>query len=162
MHAMALDIDCPRAFHPPVVPREACVSSGIGHAVHDLAGLMLASALGGLARYWLSGVVGRRIGERFPWGTMTVNVTGAFAIGVAAALASAGRGWLADPGMAQITMIGFLGSYTTVSAFSLQTLALARDGELRHATANVVLSVGLCLSAAALGLAAGGLLAGVG
>ena len=50
---------------------------------------------------------------------------------------------------------GFLGSYTTVSSFALQTLALARDGESRAALGNVALSVGLCLGAVALGFAGG-------
>jgi fluoride exporter len=115
------------------------------------------SALGGMARFWLSGVVAGRIGETFPWGTLAVNVSGALAIGLVAAMALAGtlgpHGW-------HFAVFGFLGSYTTVSSFSLQTLMLARDGEWRHAAANIVLSVGLCLSAAGLGLFIGGRLAG--
>jgi len=98
-----------------------------------LSGLLwvaLGSAVGGPARYFVSGLVGRAIGETFPWGTMTVNVTGAFVIGLVA---------------------GILGSYTTVSSFSLQTLSLARDGETLRAGANVALSLLLCLTAVTLG-----------
>lgn len=120
--------------------------------------VVLGSAFGGTARYWLSGVVGRRFGETFPWGTMAVNVSGALVIGIVAALA-AGGGWAASDHAWRLAVIGFLGSYTTVSSFSLQTLALARDGDTRRAGANVVLSVVLCLSAAALGLVLGGALA---
>lgn len=116
--------------------------------------VVLGSAFGGTARYWLSGVVGRRVGETFPWGTMAVNVSGAFAVGIVAALAEAG-GWGASDHAWRLAVIGFLGSYTTVSSFSLQTLALARDGERWQAAANIGLSVVLCLSAAAVGLAAG-------
>lgn len=116
--------------------------------------VVLGSAFGGTARYWLSGVVGRRAGETFPWGTMAVNVSGAFAIGIVAALA-AGGGWAASHHAWRLAVIGFLGSYTTVSSFSLQTLALARDGEWWQAAANIALSVVLCLSATAVGLAAG-------
>ena len=122
--------------------------------LHVLAWVVLGSALGGPARYFVSGVVGRGIGETFPWGTMVVNVSGALAIGVLAAAASV-HGLLSTPAAWQFAVTGFLGSYTTVSSFSLQTLALVRDGQMLRAGANVLLSVGLCLSAVALGYAAG-------
>ena len=119
-----------------------------------LAWVVLGSALGGPTRYFVSGVVGRSIGETFPWGTMVVNVSGALAIGVLAAAASL-HGLLSMPAAWQFAVTGFLGSYTTVSSFSLQTLALARDGQVLRAGGNVLLSVVLCLAAVALGYAAG-------
>jgi CrcB protein len=119
-----------------------------------LAWVVLGSAIGGPARYFVSGVVGRSIGETFPWGTMVVNVSGALAIGVLAAAASA-HGMLSTPAAWQFAVTGFLGSYTTVSSFSLQTLALARDGQVLRAGGNVLLSVALCLAAVALGYAGG-------
>jgi CrcB protein len=119
----------------------------------ELIWVILGSALGGTARFFLSGVVGRRVGETFPWGTMVVNVTGSFAIGAIAA-ATAVRPYLQSPVIWQLAAVGFLGSYTTVSSFSLQTLALVRDGELRRAAHNVVLSLALCLSTVALGYGA--------
>jgi CrcB protein len=112
------------------------------------------SVFGGMARFWLSGLVARRVGETFPWGTMVINVSGAFVIGVLAASAAnhatfaAVRPW-------QFAVTGFLGCYTTVSSFSLQTLALARDGETIRATWNLVLSVSLCLAAVTAGFSAG-------
>jgi fluoride exporter len=114
------------------------------------------SALGGAARFWLSGFVGRRVGETFPWGTMAVNVSGAGVIGVVAAAAAAGA---VGTGLWHFAAWGFLGSYTTVSSFSLQTLTLAREGEGGRAAVNVVLSLGLCLLAAGLGFLAGASLA---
>jgi CrcB protein len=117
-----------------------------------LAWVALGSTFGGMARYFVSGVVGRHIGETFPWGTMAVNVSGAFAIGVIAALAG-GRVALQSPESWHLAVVGFLGSYTTVSSFSLQTLALVRDSEWRRAGGNIVLSVVLCLCAVALGFA---------
>lgn len=118
--------------------------------VTGLAWVALGSALGGTTRFLVSGVVGRRIGETFPWGTMVVNVTGAFAIGAVAAAAT-GHVAFDAPASWHFAVVGFLGSYTTVSSVSLQTLALARDGELLRAGGNVLLSLVLCLSAVALG-----------
>lgn len=120
-------------------------------AMKDLAFVMIGSALGGMARFWLSGVVARKVGETFPWGTISVNVSGSFALGVVAAAVGSGAGWLAGPEIWPFAVTGFLGCYTTVSSFSLQTLSLLRDGERRHAMANVALSVALCLLAAAAG-----------
>ena len=118
-----------------------------------LAWVVLGSALGGPARHFVSGVVGRGIGETFPWGTIVVNVSGALAVGVLAAAASAHG--VFSPAAWQFAVTGFLGSYTTVSSFSLQTLALVRDGQHLRAGGNVLLSVMLCLVAVALGYAAG-------
>ena len=115
--------------------------------------VVVGSALGGTARYFVSGVVARRLGETFPWGTMIVNVTGAFLIGILGALATHDGSLFAasDPWLFAVT--GFLGCYTTVSSFSLQTLALARDGEAALAVGNIVFSVLLCLGAVACGFA---------
>ena len=119
-----------------------------------MAWVALGSAVGGPARYFVSGVIGRHIGETFPWGTMVVNVTGAFVIGLLAAVAAIG-GVFSMPVTWQFAVTGFLGSYTTVSSFSLQTLALVRDGQIIRAGGNVLLSLVFCLSAVALGYAAG-------
>jgi CrcB protein len=114
----------------------------------------LGSVFGGMARFWLSGFVARRVGETFPWGTMVINVSGAFLIGVLAASA-AGHGAFAAARPWQFAVTGFLGCYTTVSSFSLQTFALARDGERLLAAWNLLLSLSLCLLAVAAGFAAG-------
>ena len=111
-----------------------------------------------MSRFWLTDAVARKLGERFPWGTLVVNASGALLIGIVAAplLHGAGEVSLAW----QLGGAGFLGSYTTVSSFSLQTLALLHDRAWRRAAANIVLSLGLCLSAAGTGLVLGGHLAG--
>ena len=114
----------------------------------------LGSILGGTARFWLSGFVARRIGETFPWGTVVVNVCGAFLLGILAASA-ASHGIFAAEKAWQFAAIGILGTYTTVSSFSLQTLALARDGEMMRAAGNMALSLSLCLLAVTGGFAAG-------
>ena len=118
-----------------------------------LISVVIGSISGGIARYFVSGVVARRFGETFPWGTMTVNVTGAFLIGIFGALATSNASLLASPNPWLFAVTGFLVCYTTVSSFSLQTLNLFRDGQLRGAIANVLFSVVLCLSAVASGFA---------
>jgi CrcB protein len=98
-------------------------------------------------------LVARLTGHRFPWGTLLVNIVGSFVIGYVAAFAGTARP-LGDPTLAVFLMVGFCGGYTTFSAVSLQTLTLAQTGAWRHAAANIVASVLLCLLATALGFAA--------
>ena len=105
----------------------------------------LGSALGGVARYGLSGLVARSFGETFPWGTLIVNVLGSFLIGFVAALTGPEGRVLVSPVTRQFWMPGIFGGFTTFSSFSLQTLSLAQDGEWTRALANVTLSVALCL-----------------
>ena len=105
----------------------------------------IGSALGGVARYWCSGVVAHYVGETFPWGTLIVNVIGSFLIGLIATVSGTDGRFLIPPEARQFMMVGILGGFTTFSSFSLQTLNLARDGEWLLAGANVVGSVVLCL-----------------
>ena len=119
----------------------------------------IGGALGSAGRFWLNGVVSRHVGETFPWGTMLVNITGSFAIGVIAALAIP-EGRLDSSSRAfftQFFMIGICGGYTTFSSFSLQTLNLLRDREWLFAGGNIVFSVVLCMLAVALGYFCGSL-----
>ncbi len=109
------------------------------------------SAFGGMARHWTTALVASRWGVGFPWGTLVVNVAGSLLIGVlAAALVPDGR-WLLPVPARELLIVGVLGGYTTFSAFSLQTLSLARDGEWVAAAGNIVLSVVACLAAVWLG-----------
>jgi fluoride exporter len=103
------------------------------------------SALGGMGRFWCSGLVAALIGETFPWGTLIVNVIGSFVIGLFATLTGADGRMLVGTLARQFVMVGLCGGYTTFSSFSLQTLNLVNDGEWFRAGANVVLSVVLCL-----------------
>jgi len=119
----------------------------------ELITVIAGSALGGIARFWLADAVARTLAERFPWGTLVVNVSGALLAGVVAALLLQGAG---ETSIAwQLGVAGFLGSYTTVSSFSLQTLALAHERAWRRVAANIALSLGLCLPAAGAGLLLG-------
>lgn len=112
----------------------------------------LGGMLGGIARFWVADVVSRQAGAAFPWGTLFVNVSGSLAIGLLAAILptsgihgeAASFSWL-------VFVVGILGSYTTVSAFSLQTLALFRDGRKIGACLNIIVSLALCLVAVGAG-----------
>lgn len=111
----------------------------------------LGSALGGMARFWCSGVMARLIGETFPWGTLLVNVLGSLIIGFFATISAPDGRLFIDSTTRQAIMLGVLGGYTTFSSFSLQTLSLMNDGEWLYAGLNVGASVVLCLVAVWLG-----------
>jgi CrcB protein len=113
----------------------------------------IGGALGSVGRFWLSGLAASRFGETFPWGTLLVNVTGSFVIGILSALTSPeGRFAPSSRVLAvQLLMVGVCGGYTTFSSFSLQTLELLRTQQWLHAGANILLSVALCLIAVWLG-----------
>jgi fluoride exporter len=113
--------------------------------------VLVGGFLGGIFRFTLSGLVGRRIGETFPWGTLAVNVSGALAIGIMAGLARRSGGVLSSELLRDFAVVGILGGYTTVSSFCLQTLNLALDGERLRAAANIVMSAGLSFAAVGLG-----------
>lgn len=113
---------------------------------------MTGSALGAMARLWLVQGLQKKPGHGFPWGTLAVNVSGALLIGLLAGGVIPQLTSTTLPGW-PLLAIGVLGSYTTVSSFSLQTLALWQAGRLRQACLNVLASMLLCLGAAAAGLA---------
>ena len=104
------------------------------------------------ARYLVGGWVAERFGATFPWGTMIINVSGSFLVGLIVTLVSErGEPWWVRPAL----VFGFLGSYTTFSTFSYETLRLVETGSLPAAAANVAGSV----TAALLGVYLGTVLA---
>ena len=107
--------------------------------------VFLGGGLGSIARYICSGVIVRHVGETFPLGTLLVNVSGCLVIGFFATSTGVDGRWMVAPSVRTFFLIGICGGYTTFSSFSLQTLALAQDGEWFRAGANVVLSVVFCL-----------------
>ncbi len=128
--------------------------------VVDFALVGIGSALGGIARYAVSGRIARSIGETFPWGTMIVNISGSLVIGVLAALTGPSGPLDGNAEARALGMTGLCGGYTTFSSFSLQTLNLVRDGDWRNAVGNIVGSTALCLAAVCLGYAAAATLIG--
>lgn len=122
----------------------------------------LGSALGGVGRFWIGGLVAERMTKTiFPWNTLVVNVTGSFIIGILGALVAA-EGKLLGPNLRSFSyyflMIGVCGGYTTFSSFSLQTLNLMRDGQWFYVFGNIIASVVVCLIAVWLGFLLGQIL----
>jgi len=107
------------------------------------------SALGGMARYFVSGVVQQALGPTFPYGTLAVNLVGCFAIG--AFMAAFESRLSAPPEVRIFLVVGILGGFTTFSAFGYETDALLRGGEPHLALWNIAASVGLGLAAVVLG-----------
>jgi fluoride exporter len=94
--------------------------------------------LGAVFRYLLSEAIYRFTNPTFPWGTLTVNLIGCYAIGLAWQYSEM---YLVSTGTRIFVMTGILGAFTTFSTFSLETLTLLRDGEIKLAVLNQIVSV---------------------
>ncbi len=116
-------------------------------------GIAIAGALGALARYGLEGFVSDRTGGGFPWGTLTVNVSGAFVLGLLFTLLT--DRYLAAPWLRSSATIGFLGAYTTFSTLSFESYRLLEDGSAALAVANLLGSCAAGLAAVYLGVVLG-------
>jgi CrcB protein len=107
--------------------------------------VMAGSALGGLARYWLTIAVAMASRSALPWGTLLINVLGSFVIGWFGALTAPGGRFTVPLDMRLFVMVGLCGGFTTFSAFSLQTFELIRAEAFGWAAAYALGSVALCL-----------------
>jgi fluoride exporter len=107
------------------------------------------SALGGVSRYLLGGMVQRILDTTFPAGTLAVNLTGSFLLGLF--LRYALDTPTLTPEVRAFLTIGFCGGYTTFSTFSYETVAMLEDGEWARAGLYAALSVLLALGATILG-----------
>ena len=113
----------------------------------------LGGAIGSVARFGIGGIVSDKFGQSFPWGTLVVNVSGSFLIGLFGALA-APEGRLNPQSRifaAQFLMYGICGGYTTFSSFSWQTLQSLQDRQWLYAGGNILMSVVFCMAAVWLG-----------
>lgn len=108
-------------------------------------------AAGAVARYLVDGVVASAVRGAFPWGTMVINLSGSFVLGLLFGLAIE-RAVLPSDLRAPL-MIGFLGAYTTFSTLMLESLRLWEDGSVALALANLVGSSALGMAAVIAGLA---------
>lgn len=112
--------------------------------------IMIGGALGTLARYAVS-VMALPYSRELPWGTIVINITGSFVIGLFGTLTLAHGRFPVSENARLFVMIGLCGGYTTFSSFSLQTLDLIRSGAMVRAMINIVVSVVLCVAATACG-----------
>ena len=109
-----------------------------------LAAIAFLGGLGAMARFLLDGAVASRVGRSFPFGTLAVNLTGAFALGVLTGAAVSGEAL-------RLAGVGFLGTYTTFSTWALEAHRLGEDGRTRLGVANLAISLALGLGCAWLG-----------
>jgi CrcB protein len=121
--------------------------------------IALGGAAGSLLRYLLGGAVQRTSASGFPIGTMFVNVSGCFLIGI---LVRQFLNMQISPELRALLIVGFCGGFTTFSTFSAETLGLIEGGEYARATGYVILSVVLCLTATFMGMTVMRLFAGTG
>ncbi|MFN2518904.1 MAG: fluoride efflux transporter CrcB [Jatrophihabitantaceae bacterium] len=112
----------------------------------------LAAGVGAVVRYVIDQLVQHRARGDFPFGTVIVNVTGSFLLGLATGLA-VHHGLAPTPTV--IIGAGFAGGYTTLSTWAWETLALAETGDILEASVNIIgsFAAGLAAAAAGLGLA---------
>lgn len=115
--------------------------------------VFVGGGIGSLMRYLTALLMAAWFGAVFPFGTLTVNVTGSLLIGLLATLADE-RGIL-GPQARLFLVVGLLGGFTTFSSFSLETFRLARDGEMTGALLNVTGNLGLGLICVWLGVGLG-------
>jgi CrcB protein len=109
-----------------------------------LCGIGLLGGLGAVARVALDRAVAARVGRGFPWGTLTVNLSGAFALGLLA-------GATADANATRLAATGLLGAFTTFSTWAFESHRLGDDGRMRLGAANFAVSLLLGVGAAWLG-----------
>lgn len=107
--------------------------------------------IGAVGRYWLSGAVSRLSYGRFPYGTLVVNLVGCLLIGFIMTLALERFSWSSE--LRVFLVVGILGSFTTFSAFSYETMSLLREGSYLLGAANAGASLAGCLAAAFAGIA---------
>ena len=107
--------------------------------------IAIGGALGAVFRYGASLSVYSLLGRGFPYGTLFVNVTGSLLMGLLSVLFL--ERYSIAPEWRAAILVGLLGSFTTFSTFSMETLALLEQGDISRASLNIVLSVVVCLLA---------------
>lgn len=134
-------------------PDGKCEGPGTAASLYLAVGL--GSAIGGSIRWLLSDAILVPFSAGFPWGTLFVNVTGSFLIGLYAAFAQPGGGLMAGPIQRHFFMTGIFGGYTTFSIFSLETIRILESGRPGTAGLVVVLSLASWIAAVWAGYAIG-------
>lgn len=116
----------------------------------NIAMVGLGGALGAMARFSLAAVIVKWLGKGYPYGTLSVNLIGSFAIGIAYILLVENN--FAGDAHRHLIMVGFLGAFTTFSTFSLEALTLLQQGRTTAFLTYIALSLIGCMLATALGM----------
>ncbi len=119
----------------------------------QLLAIAAGGAVGAVLRFWVSSGVYSLLGRGFPYGTLVVNVAGSLVMGLLYVLFI--ERMAVSPELRGAILIGLLGSFTTFSTFSLETLSLVEQADYFKAVVNILLSVTACLGAAWFGVVFG-------
>lgn len=111
--------------------------------------IAVGGALGALSRHWLNETIGNAVGRGFPFGILTVNVLGSLLIGILFIVFEQRAG---SSALRQGLLVGFLGSLTTFSTFSLDNVRMLEAGQPGQALINIGVNVVLCIAAALAGI----------
>jgi fluoride exporter len=106
--------------------------------------LGLLGGAGAVSRFLVDGAVARRVGRSFPFGTLAVNLSGAFVLGILVGAALHTEAY-------RLFGVGLIGAYTTFSTWALESHRLSEDGQERLGAANFAVSLVLGVAVAWLG-----------
>lgn len=113
--------------------------------------IFLGAGSGGVFRHWISNLTYSFFGREFPYGTLVINVSGCFLMGLFFVFIIERLNGI-EPQLRSLLLIGLLGGYTTFSSFSIETLSLFERGEYFSAALNVSLNIILCIAATWIGV----------
>lgn len=116
--------------------------------------IFLGAGIGGILRYWISNGIYLVLGRQFPYGTLFVNVSGCFLMGLLFAFTIERFDGIGTE-LRALLLIGLLGGYTTFSSFSIETINLLENGNWLAAAANIFFSISLCIFVTWLGIIGG-------
>lgn len=122
--------------------------------MNNTALIFMGAGIGGVLRYWVSNGIYFLLGKQFPYGTLIVNITGCFLMGLLFVISVERFDGFASQFRALI-LIGLLGGYTTFSSYSIETINLFESGNWVSALINMLLSTTICVLAAWLGVIGG-------
>jgi fluoride exporter len=130
----------PAGKRPPPHPRRSSWWQTFWDKTGSYISVALGSMVGAVARFLVSVLFMSQFGDRFPLGTLFVNVTGSFMIGFYAALTGPDGRLFVSARQRLFVVVGICGGYTTFSAFSLETLRLVQSGNVQTALVYLFVS----------------------
>lgn len=123
-------------------------------ALQNILLIFIGAGIGGVLRYWVASGMYLLLGRQFPYGTLIVNISGCFLMGILFVFTLERLGSTGSQ-LRALLLIGLLGGYTTFSSFSIETIKLFENGNWLSALLNILLSNTACIAATWLGLTGG-------